>query len=328
MTARTRAARRSRFALCTAALAACLAQAAAAQTTRINETHALRPDASVDLGVVSHTITVTGWDRNEIQITGEYDADVEELDVGGTDALYHFRVVQRSRFGFRGRRGAQPLEVRLPKGARLTVNTVSGSLTVTGVSGTLNAKSVSGEVTAEGNLGSAILGAVSGSIRYVGNAPTVRLKAVSGEIEYEGSAREVRLEAVSGDIRIGGSAEDIDAKTVSGTIRLVSSGPVQALEASSVSGSVRFEGRLARTARVDVESHSGTVDMRIGPGSDARFELSTHSGSLTARLAGMKDEVKSDSRGPGDEVSFVVGSGSGRVSVTSFSGTVRVTDLP
>ena len=78
----------------------------AGQAVPINETRTLRPDASVELSVVSHSLVVEGWDRNEIQIVGEYDSRFERLDVESSAQAFRFEIepVRRGRTGPRDRR--------------------------------------------------------------------------------------------------------------------------------------------------------------------------------------------------------------------------------
>ena len=301
-----------------------------AQMTAINETRALRADQAVDIEVVAHTLVVEGWDRNEIQIVGEYDAAWEEVEIDEDPAEFRFEIDQPDNQR-RGRRNTESgsLQIRVPRTARLTLETVSGSVTVTGYRGALDASSVSGRVEATGNLETVELSAVSGRVLYTGNSASVQLESVSGTVEYRGAAGSVGLESVSGGVLMEGAATTIDAESVSGSVRITTTGAVGSLDASSVSGSVDFRGALATDARVDVESHSGTVELELVGATNAEFELESFSGSIDASLAGMRDVVRDRGRVTRDEsMSFTTGSGTGRVSATSFSGSVRISAAP
>ena len=309
------------------ALLGFLAVPAGAQLVEIDELRPLQPNATVEIEVVVHSVVIEGWDRNEIQVVGEYDSDFGEMKIEGNERVFHFEIDHDG--GRRGRReGSERLEVRVPRGVRLSLETVSGSLTVRGVNATLTASTVSGGIDVAGNIADHVsLSAVSGSISYTGDASTVSLESVSGRGEYVGTAGEVRLEAVSGALRMEGSAETIEAESVSGQVRIRADKPVQFLDASSVSGQVQFSGTLARGGRIDAESHSGTVELALGSDTDAEFELESFSGSVSASLPGMRDEIRSRSRfTPEQSLSFITGSGAGRVRASSFSGTVRIVE--
>jgi DUF4097 and DUF4098 domain-containing protein YvlB len=300
-----------------------LAGPANAQTVAIDELRPLRPNAVVQIDVVEHTVTVTGWDRDEIRISGEYDSRFERLQIGGDDSRFRFQIQHSDRGRIR-RSGSELLEINVPRGVRLSVETVSGSLDVDGLTGELVGESVSGNVDVTGDLTTVSLESVSGAVRYRGDAPIVRLESVSGSADFEGSAREVRMESVSGSVEMRGDAETVEAETVSGQAWIESGTPLRFLQIGSVSGGVRFEGGLAPSGRIDAESHSGTVEIRLTAGSGAEFDFSTFSGSVIADLPNRQDEVRSDGRGPGRSLRFSTGSGAGRVRASSFSGSVRI----
>lgn len=301
----------------------------AGQTVSIDETRTLSPDASVELSVVSHSLVVEGWDRDEVQVTGEYDSEYEDFEVGGGARSFHLEIrPKRGLFdsGRQDRDGSAELVVRLPRGVRLEAETVSGSVTIGGLGGVVSASAVSGTVEVEGDLRSASLEAVSGSVTYRGDASSsVRLESVSGRVEFEGAAESAQLESVSGTVRMEGGAERIDATSVSGGLELGSSVPVRSLEAETVSGSVRYSGPLAPGGEIEVESHSGSVELELAADTDAEFDLSTFSGEITAEVPGARDEVRSESRFTPERLyRFVTGGGSAEVEASSFSGSIRI----
>ena len=309
------------------ALLGTLAKPAVGQIVQIDELRPLRPDATVELEVVVQSVIVEGWDRNEIQIVGEYDSDIEEIDIRETDGSFRFEIEQTSGSRRGDRRDPQRLEVRVPRGIRLFIETVSGSLDVSGVNGALDAEAVSGSARARGDLTSASLSSISGSVEYDGDSPSVRLESVSGGVTYAGTSRDVQLESVSGSVRIEGGVETIEAGSVSGSIRISTEIPVQSLDVNSVSGQVDFRGNLAPGGRIDVDNHSGTVELSLGSNTDARFRVTSLSGEVSSNLPGMLDEVHTRGRfTPNRSLEFTTGSGSGRVTVASFSGDVRITE--
>ena len=325
----TRFDRRAPLVVIGAGLLGTLAGPAAAQIVQIDELRTLRSDAIVEIEVVTHAVVVEGWDRNEneIEIVGEYDSDFDEMEISGDQQSFRFEIDHDDRRSRGGRAGSFRLEIRVPRGVSLSVETVSGYLGVSGLTESLTGSSVSGGVDVAGDLATVTLSSVSGAVGYVGDAPEVRLESVSGGVEFRGRSRDVRMESVSGSVFAEGGAETIEAESVSGTIQIVFGSEVRVadLDASSVSGGVRFRGSLTQNARVEVESHSGSVELSLGPNTDAEFELESFSGSVSADLPGMRDEVSSRRRVPPNQsLRFVTGSGSGRVRASSFSGSVRI----
>lgn len=278
----------------------------AAAQERIHEVRELRPDASVEIQVVSHDVRVERWDRNEIEVTGSYDPDREELEIRGTASNFRLQIRVPGRGGW-SRRGSAELRIRVPEGVRLELASVSGSHEVRGLTGDVSARSVSGTANVEGSLRSVTLETVSGNVRFRGEAESVRANTVSGQVDLEGGAARVSAQSVSGGV-------DVRSRT-----------PAERLDFNSVSGEVRFAGPLARLGTLRAESHSGRVTLALAGQIDARVEMTTFSGRLEHDLDGVRNEERYRPRwGPGEELSFEIGEGTGRIDVKSFSGSVRI----
>jgi hypothetical protein len=279
------------LALLTPALLLLPAVALDAQVTPIQERHPVQANARVEINALIHSITVERWDRNEVEVTGEYDAEWEEVVVRGDERSFRLTVeaTRRNRNQRWSSLRSRELTVRAPEGVDLTVASVSGEVRVSGGSGPVSASSV------------------SGSVRMQGGASSVRLNSVSGRVDYDGDAT------------------DIDAQAVSGSVSVRSSAPVSSGSVRSVSGRVEFNGALERGGRLSVETHSGSAELTLPRDTDARFSLSTFSGRVSSDLPGAEDEVHR--RGqyvPQESLTFTVGSGAGRVEAKSFSGSVRI----
>jgi len=273
---------------------------------RIEERHQLRPDASVEIQVVDHNIRVERWDRNEIEVTGTYNREREELDIRAHPGAFRLQMRSVGR-GNWSRRGSAELSIRVPEGVRIDLGSVSGSHEVSGLTGQVSVRSV------------------SGSARVEGSPRSVTLETVSGSVTFRGASDAVRANTVSGSVEVDGSATSASAQSVSGRVRVTTSRPAERMDFNSVSGEVTFTGPLASNGRLRAESHSGSVNINLTGELDARFDLSTFSGRLSHDLDGVRNEERYSPRwGPGEELSFEMGAGRGRVEVKSFSGSVRI----
>ena len=137
--------------------------------------------------------------------------------------------------------------VRVPEGVRVDLNTVNGSLEVTGVTTEVRARTVNGSITA----------------RSAGGP--VRASTVNGSINVS-----------MGSVR---SSEDLEYETVNGaiTIELPASFGAQ-LELSTVNGRVTTEFPITVSGTLSPKRLRGTV----GDGS-TRLRASTVNGSVTLR---------------------------------------------
>src|SRR5262245_12627642 len=96
----------------------------------------LQADAKgdVDISNVAGTVNVTGWDRNEVRVTGSLGESVERLDFNVEGKRTVIKVVlKKSSHWDDG--GDADLSIRVPAASRLDINTVSAELTVKGVTG-------------------------------------------------------------------------------------------------------------------------------------------------------------------------------------------------
>jgi DUF4097 and DUF4098 domain-containing protein YvlB len=102
----------------------------------------------------------------------------------------------------------------------------------------------------------------------------------------------------------------------------VSGGELESGDFSTVSGSIEYTGSLAKRGSFDFETHSGSVILNVPKDISAEFEVETFSGKIVNDFG--KEAERTSKYAPGYELSFTVGSGSSRVSVSSFSGRVEI----
>lgn len=276
----------------------------------IDQTRSLSRDGTVDVQNLAGSVTVRGWDRNEVRVTGTLGRNVERVDVDGSGNRVSIRVRHPRRSGsWRG--SGTELEIRMPAGARLRVKAVSADIDVEGVTGGLDLESVSGDVDIRGGGGRVTAESVSGTVTFAGTSDDLTVAAVSGNVMVSGvDGARIRASSVSGDVEVeGGTFRD-------GTFE-------------TVSGSVTFRGALSRNGDFEFESHSGRVLLELTAPVHATFDLSTFSGDLRGAVGGLHiaDHVERTSRWtPGREGRLQVGDRdrSARVRASSFSGTVDI----
>jgi hypothetical protein len=248
---------------------AVLALPAAAQQS-VDESRSVSPDATVTIECISGSIAVTGWDRNEVRVTGTLGRGIERLDVTGSGGRLDIRVVYPHNCEDCG--GAD-LEIQVPAGSRPEVETVSANIDATGLRGDVRLESVSGNVV-------------------IDTAGSVRAKTVSGEVKVKSGGPDVDASSVSGDLEItAATLKDAEFETVSGDIRIdASSAPQGRLEAKAVSGDIELRIPAGAGADFDVSTFSGDIRNELGPEPRRKsehgpgMELRFQSGDGSARL--------------------------------------------
>lgn len=269
----------------------------------VDRTVAADADAAIEIENIAGSLTITGWDRNEIKITGTLGDDVEELTVEGQRDRFEIGVEIPEGRGFGKRDIDANLEIRVPSGSGLEIETVSASISVSGVNSWLELSSVSGNIEATGGITEAEIESVSGSIRLTGDNSVAEIESVSGNVELEGVGQAV------------------DVSTVSGTIS-VKAREINRASFESVNGRIEFDGTLSSSARFSAECHASNVVLMLPAATGASFEISTFSGNIDSEFGGT---VERTSRyAPGKRSEFSTGDGGARVSIETFSGNVEV----
>lgn len=294
-----------RNALGVALAAVLLATPALARDDRpVNERVAADADGEVVVSNVSGEVRVEGWARNEVEVTGSIDEDVERIEIVRDGTRVTVKVVLPK--GSSHDSDAD-LTIRVPAASRLELSSVSADSTVRAVTGALRVKSVSGEVEIRGVASDSEIKTVSGDIRVAAGATPIKLRATS----------------VSGTIVIDDVSGEVEALTVSGEM-LLDLDDITYARARTTSGDSRVSGKLARGARAEFESVSGTMTLKLDAAAGFTADAEAFSGELS-NCFGVKPEPVSK-YGPGQRMSLVRGEGSARLRIQTMSGDVRICD--
>ena len=273
--------------------------------TRIDTTVGVGRDAVVDLGLINGNVTVTAWGRGDVQVRGYS----ERLPLRFEHQGGRVRVWVPSG-NYRGRSGDQRLDVVVPVGTRVTAQTVSGDVSVTGVRGELEAGTVSGEVNASDAVRRVALNSVSGSVRGTNFEGDVRANSVSGEVVLDQIVGEIDAQSVSGEVEVR------RART-------------SRLRMESVSGELTYDGTIERDGRYELSSHSGEIHLALPSDVGARLSLRTFSGSIDTEFpltmgGTTRDDQGRTTRGRDRRMDFTLGSGGATIVAETFSGSINI----
>src|SRR5262249_1686368 len=90
----------------------------------------------------------------------------------------------------------------------------------------------------------------------------------------------------------------------------------------SVTGPVTFGGDLPRGASLDINTHSGAIELLMLRKAGAEFDLATAAGTIENALTGRPAVPGREGRG--QEIGFATGPGGARVYARSFKGSIRI----
>ncbi len=275
---------------------------ATAFAEEIDRTIDASSDGHIDVSNISGSVTVHGWTRNSVEVTGTLGRNVEELilERDGDKVLIKVKVPRRG-----GRGIESDLRISVPQNSSLDVGAVSADIEVTDITGEQSLHTVSGDVTTEFSGGD------------------MSAESVSGDVEVSGNNAdgEVNASTVSGDVTLFRVSGKVEAESVSGDV-VVDEGSFERAELGTVNGEIVFQGELRDGGKLSVETVNGSVDIDFVGDVSARFSVDTFNGGIN-NCFGPKAE-RTSKYAPGWELEFSEGDGSGRVEVSTMNGRVSI----
>jgi DUF4097 and DUF4098 domain-containing protein YvlB len=289
------------------------------QTEAFSRTVRIGRNGTFDLSNITGDVIVTGGGGDDVRIDATKRVRSNEADARALLRAIQIQITERSglvevRTELPRRRnwsGGVDYTIALPNSANVTLRTVSGDLRMTNVRGELRAETVSGNVIAS----------------QLGRVRT--LKAVSGDIEVtDAEGGELTAGTVSGDVVARNlRVKAIDLESVSGDLRFTD---VEAdrVNLRTINGDIEYKGRLARSGRYDMQSHSG--DIRLTPTGNPGFDIdaNTFSGDIRSDFqlrSGAQLASAGDRRGRNRSLRGAVGDASAILTLRSFNGDILVT---
>lgn len=268
----------------------------------IDESRPAQGDVHVRVENVAGRVAIQVGDGDRVDLTGSLGSG-NKLRFDGDSSRLTIQVEPDNGGGW-GRRQSSSAEllVRVPRGARVEVKTVSAGVEVDGVGGN-----------------QAEIETVSGTIRYLGDAERVQLKTVSGSIDGAGSGQVWSVGTVSGRIRLPQSAGELRLETVSGSIEFNFS-RASRVRAETVSGRIVAEGSLDAGGEVAMQSVSGTIELALAGEVDARIQGKTFSGAIRSDFG----TPERSGIGGGHQLDARAGNGRGDIRLESFSGRLTI----
>jgi len=266
----------------------------------VNETRPLAADGRVEVSNISGKITVIGWTGDGVEITGTLEDGVKDLDIMSSGSRLSVEVELEHRLR---NSGSAYLTFKIPVTATIEVETVSAGISVAGVQGEVDLESVSGE------------------IEITGETRSLEASSVSGDVVATVTSGSADLESVSGDIIVRRATGRLEAAVVSGNIE-IEAGDLDSFHAETVSGSIFCAANPTDRALFSLETMSGRIELVVAQDVDADFSIETYSGSIDNKFG--PPPKRTDKYGPGKELRFTNGSGGARISIESFSGSVKL----
>lgn len=175
------------------------------------------------------------------------------------------------------------------------------------------------DITVDGTRGDVTAETVRGDVKVIGGAGAISLKSVEGEIVLEGSEGRASLSAANNGIRVTRFTGDLVADNVSGTVKLQAVAAA-AVEVSTVSGDISWDGAMMAKGRYQFVTHSGAVDVMLAEPVDVNVSVRPFGGHFRATFP-LKLPAEAAA---GKRFNVVLGKGGARLDLETFSGTISL----
>ncbi|HEV7993234.1 MAG TPA: DUF4097 family beta strand repeat-containing protein [Gemmatimonadaceae bacterium] len=265
----------------------------------LDTTVAFAANGTLNVGCAGGDVIVTATDRNEIRVRARTERGAIRFTSSGSNATLE---PASSRSCSDGR-----FEVSVPAGIHLVASTWSGSVSVKGVRGEIEAHAQSGDV----------------EVRDAGDR--LEVETLSGDVTVQGVKGDANIHTLSGDVTLDGARGNVEVETVSGDIELHDVVARQ-VRTNSTSGDLTFGGTILANGRYEFTTHSGELRLQLPRDIGAQLSLSTFSGEIDSAFP---ITLKAGEHGIGSsqakKLNFSLGQGTARIIAETFSGDVTLT---
>lgn len=300
---------------------------------KFERTLSLTKDGKVILGNISGDIEVKTWNKGEVKIealkisktTSEEQAkkNFDKVEIKISEEGKTLRIETKYAKDY-FKRSSRNVSVRywltIPEQAHANITSISGDVSMEEIGGNISAKSISGDLDLKNIAGTLTGKSTSGNVIVFKAENGADCSSVSGDVEVKDATGNADLSSVSGDIILencrGG---DVEADTVSGDVELINVTDAQKVAAKSLSGSVKYEGKIFRNGNYRMKSHSGDITMLIPSNSAFDFKAKTFSGSIQTDF-----DVSVSGKISKRELKGTVNGGGAEIEAGTFSGDVRL----
>lgn len=269
---------------------------------KLDEKRSAAPDGTVEIDNQAGSITVIGWSRSEITVTGMLGRGAEGLDISGSGRRTSISVDATNPHGVRS-----DLELHVPAASKVTIDSFGAQIRVSDVTGSVAAETV------------------NGSIVIAGGARDVTVSSVNGSVEVSGPSQRVQAESVNGAVTVRGTSGEIEASTVNGQLSVIGA-TFDRATLETVSGALRFEGDFTPKACVSANTVSGSVEFVMPASVKAAFSVTSFSGSIENEFGAAPKKVSKYTTEK--ELSFSTGDSGADVSIETLSGTIQLRKRP
>lgn len=247
----------------------------------------------LELNAFAGELVLRGWARDELRVQATHGRR-EEVAIDATDAVVHVEA--------KGRMGPATVDFEISVPVWMPIR-ISGPFLDSHIEGT------QADITVE---------TVRGDLVVRGGSGFISLKSVEGAVSVEGARGRVEVNAINRGIRLSGISGEIVAEAINGPITLdrIDSSSV---DASTVNGTIAYDGGIKNDGRYTFTTHNGDIIVAVPEHANVAVSVRTFGGAFESSFP-----VKVPDASRGKRLNFTLGSGSARLELETFNGTIRL----
>lgn len=275
-----------------------------------NYSYDLKPGGTVTLESLNGAVEITGWEKNEVQISGAKYASTQELlsslkvDIMPSADSVRIRVVRPSER--RGGMGAR-FVLRVPRQARLDrIETSNGGIRIEGLEGEFRLRTSNGGVK---------IFKSKGPLEATTSNASIDVQDFDGSAVLHTSNGGIKADGVRGRFEADTSNAGIDA-------RLTSLEPGRPVKAHTSNGHISLAFDAFKGNDVIADSSNGGITLRLPSDVSAQLNASTSNSSITTDFDVNVRGTQSKHRLEG-----TIGAGGPRIDLTTSNGSIRIARL-
>lgn len=269
---------------------------------------------------------IIGWDKEEVQVTGELGDNTEEFifEKDGNDIVIKVEMARDPGHWRNWKKSdGDDLTIYVPRASFVEYTSINANVKIGELQQSVNVEVVNGDVDVNKVTGRISLESVNGDIDFRDVEGDVAIETVNGDITGEHrSSKDLRLDSVNGDIRVRTNSPEVKVTSVNGNIDL-SMDSVSDLNVETVNGRVEASLDLAARGSVRGSSVGGSMNFTFQRDVSARFDIQAHAGGRIINELS-DDEMQKAKYGPRRWLEFTHNGGDGRVDVSTVSGKVTL----
>ncbi len=280
----------------------------------VEKTIQVEPKINVALCTIDGNVKIRGWERSEIRAFVENGSKVgfkvitknkentkpNSLKIVSFGADEADKNLDECLFG--------DVEIDLPFGATISIKNREATISIESAN----------KVRVESQDGEIKLKEIKNGIDVSNREGSISAEDITGQVTIQNFNGAINVY----DVRPNDVTETLNAKTVSGKITLHSIGHAE-VHASSNSGSIAFLGELASSGNYEFQTTNGNISFIIPQ--DSSFKINTsHTTDATFSSELVLKNLKTTSNFPTKKLSAIYGSGDASITITTFTGKIKI----